>query len=269
MRNPLAKLITGLEHPKDTLRFLFGSPGLRRIIRLKYGMMYETSLARTPLAHLLSKPKDDVEEVSTEALDEAFLMSIYGALEAEGCLPTGGGQIGAPHLLYVICRTIRPDVVVETGVAQGVSTSFILKALDANRSGRLYSIDLPNFEGALAKRGVPGYVSAIADLPKEKQPGWVVPSELRRRWILRIGSSREVLPPLLDELSRVDLFLHDSEHSYENMVFEFRSVWPKLSQGGFLLSHDIYWNDAFRDFSVEISACPTVIIDQLGCLRKP
>jgi hypothetical protein len=28
-------------------------------------------------------------------------------------------------------------------------------------------------------------------------------------------------------------------------------VWPKLSQGGFLLSHDVHWNRAFPRFARE------------------
>jgi len=45
--------------------------------------------------------------------------------------------------LYVLCRTTKPAVVVETGVASGTSSSYILRALDRNSQGRLYSIDVP------------------------------------------------------------------------------------------------------------------------------
>lgn len=45
--------------------------------------------------------------------------------------------------LYVLCRISRPGVVVETGVGPGVSSTFILRALQRNRSGSLISIDLP------------------------------------------------------------------------------------------------------------------------------
>lgn len=45
--------------------------------------------------------------------------------------------------LYTIIRIRKPDIVVETGVAQGVSSTFILQALEDNGRGQLYSIDLP------------------------------------------------------------------------------------------------------------------------------
>ena len=38
---------------------------------------------------------------------------------------------------YLLCRLIEPSVVVETGVAYGVSSAFILKALEANGRGTL------------------------------------------------------------------------------------------------------------------------------------
>src|SRR5439155_326535 len=45
--------------------------------------------------------------------------------------------------LYAIVRELRPRVAVETGVCNGVSTAFLLLALEANGFGELHSIDLP------------------------------------------------------------------------------------------------------------------------------
>lgn len=46
--------------------------------------------------------------------------------------------------LYLLIRAIKPAIVVETGVAAGISSSHILKALCDNGSGFLHSVDLPN-----------------------------------------------------------------------------------------------------------------------------
>ena len=51
-------------------------------------------------------------------------------------------------VLYGLVRALRPEFVVETGIATGVSTSFISAALIENGAGRLYSIDLPSEEAA-------------------------------------------------------------------------------------------------------------------------
>ncbi|MDQ1280386.1 MAG: hypothetical protein QG670_1649 [Thermoproteota archaeon] len=55
--------------------------------------------------------------------------------------PSIGTGLGT--VLYVLCRQLKPYVVVETGVAGGMSSSYILCALEENKYGRLYSIDVP------------------------------------------------------------------------------------------------------------------------------
>jgi hypothetical protein len=46
---------------------------------------------------------------------------------------------------------------------------------------------------------------------------FVIPKWLKRRWHLTIGRSQDALLPLLTKLGSIDIFLHDSEHSYENL----------------------------------------------------
>jgi hypothetical protein len=53
---------------------------------------------------------------------------------------------GVQLMLYAIVRAYKPDIVVETGVARGASSSFILCAMHENGKGHLYSIDLPPYE---------------------------------------------------------------------------------------------------------------------------
>ena len=44
---------------------------------------------------------------------------------------------------YLLVRLIKPKCIVETGVSAGVSSAYILQALQDNEKGMLYSIDLP------------------------------------------------------------------------------------------------------------------------------
>jgi predicted O-methyltransferase YrrM len=46
----------------------------------------------------------------------------------------------------------------------------------------------------------------------------------------------------------IDMFLHDSSHSYRHMLWEFRQFWPHLRDGGLLVSHDVQMNAAFPEF---------------------
>ena len=131
---------------------------------------------------------------------------------------------------YAACRAIKPQTVVETGVAYGVTTCMILKALETNGIGELWSIDVPPL---------------TAD--SQDYQGILVSSSLRARWHLCCGTSRRILPGLLKQLpDGVDVFVHDSLHTYRNMAREFETIWPVLKS--MLISDDIDRNDAFLDF---------------------
>jgi len=150
-----------------------------------------------------------------------------------------GAMLGT--MVYALCRKLKPDAVVETGVSSGVSSAFILCGLEENKHGKLYSIDLPWGE----------------------QSGWIIPDYLRHRWHLELGSSAEKLPPLLEELGAIDIFLHDSEHSYENMLWEYQSAWAYLKDRGILLSHNVEQNDAFPDFC-QSAGVKGFLLDNMG-----
>jgi hypothetical protein len=136
--------------------------------------------------------------------------------------------------LYILTRLLKPECIVETGVSAGVSSAYILRALEDNQKGKLYSIDLPP-----------------DNILSGKTSGWIVPQYLRNRWSLHIGDSKKLLGPLLDSVGEIDCFIHDSLHTYEHMTWEFRTVWKHLRSGGFLLSHDVGGNEAFFDLMQE------------------
>ncbi len=145
------------------------------------------------------------------------------------------------EMLYALCRKLKPDIFVETGVASGISSSYILCALEENKKGGLYSIDLP----------------------WDEESGWIIPDYLRHRWHLEQGRSSEKLPPLLERLKQIDIFLHDSEHSYQNMLWEYKTAWGNLRKSGVLLSHNISHSRAFPDFC-ESSGVKGLILGDMG-----
>lgn len=176
-----------------------------------------------------------IDRVYADLHDHAALSSALK--ERLAIHPDGfGGQMMAEYsAIYALVRLLRPENVVETGVADGTTSAYILQAMEDNGRGRLYSIDVPSER-----------------LPPGKKPGWIVDDALRPRWTLRIGPSSELLEPLLKELGSIDVFLHDSLHTYDNMLFEYRAAWPFLKHDGLLLSHDIGRNFAFFDFATEV-----------------
>ncbi|MBA3317909.1 MAG: class I SAM-dependent methyltransferase [Gemmatimonadales bacterium] len=66
-----------------------------------------------------------------------------------------------------------------------------------------------------------------------------VPRELRAFWRLHIGDSRRELPALFERCSPVDMFYHDSLHTFEHMTWEFRTALPHIGAGGILASDDV------------------------------
>lgn len=117
-------------------------------------------------------------------------------------------------------RHLKPTVVVETGVARGITSWIILEALAQNRHGHLWSIDLPRLAWAY-------------------DAGRSVPAELRERWTLRRGASKRRLPALLQERGPVDLFISDSLHTEDNVRLELHTAWPALRDGGIIVVDDV------------------------------
>lgn len=146
---------------------------------------------------------------------------------------------------YLVCRLLKPEVVLETGVAYGISSAFILRALEENGLGTLHSVDLP-------------------PLRREYERFWgiAVDKTLKKRWRVHRGASKQVLPELLGDLGAIDLFLHDSLHTRRNMRREFETVWPRLRRGGVILADDVERNRVFGELREKTTAYWRVVRDR-------
>jgi predicted O-methyltransferase YrrM len=163
---------------------------------------------------------------------------------------------GLQSLISVCIRLLAPDRMVETGVARGYSTAVALQAMHDLSRGQLFSVELPR----------------LVDDP-EGAVGSAVPDDLKARWQLTLGPSSAVLPRVLREASPVDIFLHDSDHTYASQIYEYRTAWPHIRRGGLLLSDDVF-NSALIDFAREVSVQPRLIGEisnrgAIGMLVKP
>ena len=129
--------------------------------------------------------------------------------------------------LYALTRWRRPAVVVESGGFLGMSSAFLLKALvdEGLTTAKLYSMEWS----------------------EDCDQGALIPHELRSQFVPLRGKVEDFVRS--DELpSSIDMFLHDSSHSYRHMLWEFRQFWPRLRDGGLLVSHDVNMNAAFPEF---------------------
>ena len=165
---------------------------------------------------------------------------------------------------YIHIRLMQPDIVVETGVEHGLSSRVILYAMERNGRGVLHSIDLPDAD---VEDKSSGFIQRNI-MPPGRETGWLVPASLRSRWHLYLGDAEELLPRLLQTLQTIDIFIHDSLHSYNHMMFEFRTAWPYLRSGGVLLSDDTDWNEAFTEFASEVGVSGLLFNQRIGAIRK-
>jgi predicted O-methyltransferase YrrM len=171
---------------------------------------------------------DAVARFAAEIRVSDFMAEMIRRRDAYG----SEGMMGALDcaMLYGLTRWLRPAVIVESGGYIGMSSAFILKALADEKliTAKLYSIELS----------------------QECEQGAVIPDELRSasagfapmRGRVEDFLKRNELP------SSIDMFLHDSSHSYRHMLWEFRQFWPRLRDGGLLVSHDVQMNAAFPEF---------------------
>jgi hypothetical protein len=84
--------------------------------------------------------------------------------------------------------------------------------------------------------------------------GILVPGSLRNHWIVHRGPSKRVLPPLVRELSKVDIFLHNSLHTYRNVTQEFKTLTPALARPSAVIADDVGHNSAFPHWVREARA---------------
>jgi len=137
-------------------------------------------------------------------------------------------EIDAPLELYALVRLLRPRHVVEVGVSSGVSSAYLLAAMERSAHGTLHSVDRPKLESRRRPRnGNPSWA-----LPPGHASGWAVPFPLRQRWDLRLGDKKDVVPLLAAELPPVGLFVYDVPHEETQAGREFTALDPRLPRGG-------------------------------------
>lgn len=180
--------------------------------------------------------------------------TIAGTLSTDALFTNGVSDVGL--YLYAIVRALRPEIVVETGVANGESSAMILAAMDVNGVGHLTSIDLQGQE-----------LNQNFYRPEGKGVGWLVPDAYRDRWTLHAGDALELLPDVLVRLGHLDLFFHDSLHTTEHMLFEFHQAWKYLKPGGVLLFDDGMC-PAFPLFMAQVKNVKGAIYHSFGGMVK-
>ena len=136
-------------------------------------------------------------------------------------------------VIFAITRLISPELVVETGTANGTSANSWASGLKLNKKGKLISVDIKRstLEG-VEKENLPYIECVVSD-------GTI--KGLSK--ILEANNIRNL---------RNSIFLHDSDHSYYGQYSDYKSA--KDNDFSLLLSDDIDASLAFIDFVVNLKS---------------
>lgn len=131
-----------------------------------------------------------------------------------------------PHLArrfgwYALVRAAQPDHIVETGTHLGLGSCVIAAALLRNGHGCLTTIDV------------------------DPEAGYLITEPWADVIDRRTGSSIDHLAMMRD----VDMFLHDSLHTYDYETRELEAVEPYLRSGAIVLSDNAHDSAALSDWA--------------------
>lgn len=174
-----------------------------------------------------------------------------------------GWNVSHGPYLYCLIRLARLGYVVETGVCDSESTVSILAAMARNGFGQLFSCDinLPMsrvFRFLASDFGKKVRVSLRLNsehaeffTPRYRDTS-VVPLGLAcPEWhfdqspgVTMLGQMADPHGPHVNEIPRagVDLFFHDSDHSYANQKAEYDLAWKLVRPGGLIGGDDVEWD---------------------------
>lgn len=130
----------------------------------------------------------------------------------------------AGALLFRLALWQQPKTIVELGTNAGISTLYLHFA---DRRAKIHTIEGNPEVAGMAKR-----TFEIARCH----------NSLRQY----VGTFKEVLPPLLQQLDQVDLLFIDGDHRYEATMDYVRQVLPKMTENSVIVVADIHWSEGME-----------------------
>lgn len=123
-------------------------------------------------------------------------------------------EIGLASFLYSFIISTSPEVVIETGIANGITTNVIMRALEQT-GGSLHSFDIDSRTSNVYS----GFGKWEFHLLKENY-------------------ERDLAEQVL-QIHQPSLWVHDSNHGFKWQAFEYSLAHKTLDLGGVLVSDDI------------------------------
>jgi len=234
------------------IEYLKSKTPLRKIIRFRIVWNYSKARTlsalrwlslKTPLSnHYYDLNDFNLEEISF-FLSQEFELSVETVngylieiidkskidLEIRTQLPIGVNYgFGRRIVWYAAIRILKPKVIVETGVHQGMGTYVICRALEMNKS--------EGFEGKAFGTEI------------NPNCGQLIPNRLKRYSTILIGDSIKSLSELDAE---IDLFINDSNHAAEYELREYLAIKEKLSNQNLIIGDNSHATHSLRRYCYE------------------
>jgi hypothetical protein len=135
----------------------------------------------------------------------------------------GKPRFGRRVAWYALVRALRPQHVVETGTDVGLGSLVLAAALLKNESGTLTTVDITDYSGDLIG-GI--YATVITQVKDDSVAA-------------------------LKELDRtINIFIHDSLHTYDHEYRELQAAEGNLATDGLLLSDNAHASNACSDYAL-------------------
>ena len=181
------------------------------------------------LSTTLGAPLKEVKSYLHEILSD---VDIKGILESNfknnPQLKDSNPNIGRRVGWYIIVRVIKPKLVFESGVFQGLGSLVICKALSLNQiedqPGSYLGTDIDPSSGVFFKGNLTSYGEIV------------------------LGDSVTVVNALKSE---IDLYVCDSDHSATYELKEYEAAKSKMSQNGIILSDNAHSTSVLAKWSEE------------------
>jgi cephalosporin hydroxylase len=142
-------------------------------------------------------------------------------------------------ILSLLASRFKPSLIIETGTQHGYSSYVLAKCLE--KSHFVTKIHTFDVTGSLPKITLPGITYHFLD------------KRVRRQF------KKKVTSLILDiNGMQSSLFFHDSDHSYENMMFEMEYAWDSLKVD-ILVIDDSDLNSAVLDFCRNRNLLPLMV----------
>jgi predicted O-methyltransferase YrrM len=127
---------------------------------------------------------------------------------------------------YLFVRALKPQLVVETGVHHGVGAIVIASALIRNRQD--------------------GFTGYYVGTEIDKNGGFLFRDEYASVGEIKYGDS---VSTLKDLKTKIDIFINDSDHSYEYEEREYATIKTQLKESSLILGDNSHVTNALREFA--------------------